>query len=113
MIAEKTIQANIILYDYLKRIYDRKRQSDFKQLLNVYNELQRLDTENVNLRHLINERDTQLYKYSRENTAYKLQHTKDQEKIHAYESQIAEMQQVIERMSEGMIARCDICGSED
>ena len=107
----KTVEARTLLHEYLQKIYQNKRWVDWTKLLSVQIELNRLEDENFKAKELLNEREKSLYNRHLEirKLNKELGEVKTQNDI--LTKQLEETEKTIENLTEGMIARCDLCDS--
>lgn len=107
----KALEASSILYGYIMTVGERKRMADFKKLLFVYQQLNRLESENDKAKRLIDEKQMRLIKAEKELAQLRSDISLLKNKSAQDQELIQKQIKTIDNLTEGLIARCDQCGS--
>jgi len=109
----KIAQARDFLHDYMMKIYNNKRLKDWKNFMFIYLQLNRIESENYRAKELLIERDITIKQQGEELRKLRSRNNQLEIEVVEYRKQIESQTHVIEEMSDGLIARCDLCGSEE
>jgi Tfp pilus assembly protein PilN len=108
-----SVEVRNILYNYLLRIKKNNRLTDFTQLLKVYITFNKNEIELEKAKDMLNQKEALLIQRGAKVKDLESRlRILENEKVQ-FEKVIEEQKHTIDNMAEGMIARCDICHSEE
>jgi len=107
----KALEASAVLTNYLEKIYSNKRWDDWKKILFVHIQLNRLESENYRAKELINEKDRKLVQMDLQIRQMKIELSAHRTNNDKLKVELENREKTIENLTEGLVARCDQCGS--